>query len=71
MFDNNKGYKNLSNTSIKVDPTGAGDAFFAMFIREYIKNDYIVDYKFIDLTFEKATKLTKKVWCKRTYTKII
>ena len=32
-----------------------------MFISEYIKNDYIINYKFIDLTFEKATKLTKKV----------
>lgn len=32
-----------------------------MFISEYIKNNYIIDYKFIDSTFEKATKLTKKV----------
>ena len=61
VFDNNKVNKRLSNPSIEVDPTGAGDAFFAMFIKEYIKNDYIIDYKFIDLTFEKATKLTKKV----------
>lgn len=61
IFDNNKVNKELSNPSIEVDPTGAGDAFFSMFISEYIKNDFIIDYKFIDLTFDKATKLTKKV----------
>ena len=61
VFDNNKVSKNLSNPSIEVDPTGAGDAFFSMFISEYVKNNYIIDDKFIDLTFEKATKLTKKV----------
>ena len=61
VFDNNKVSKNLTNPSIEVDPTGAGDAFFSMFISEYVKNNYIIDDKFIDLTFEKATKLTKKV----------
>lgn len=61
VFDNNKVSKDLSNPEVEVDPTGAGDAFFSMFISEYIKNNYIIDYKFIDSTFEKATKLTKKV----------
>lgn len=61
VFDNNKVNKELSNPEVEVDPTGAGDAFFSMFISEYIKNNYIIDYKFIDSTFEKATKLTKKV----------
>ncbi len=61
VFDNNKVGKELSNPSIEVDPTGAGDAFFSMFIIEYIKNNYIIDYKFIDSTFEKAIKLTRKV----------
>ncbi len=60
VFDNNKVNKELSNPEVEVDPTGAGDAFFS-FISEYIKNNYIIDYKFIDSTFEKATKLTKKV----------
>lgn len=60
VFDNNKVNKELSNPEVEVDPTGAGDAFFSMFISEYIKNNYIIDYKFIDSTFEKATKLTKK-----------
>ena len=61
VFYNNKVGKELSNPEVEVDPTGAGDAFFGVFISEYIKNDYIINYKFIDLTFEKATKLTKKV----------
>ena len=61
VFDNNKVNKELSNPEVEVDPTGAGDAFFSMFISEYIKNNYIIDYKFIDSTFEKATKLTKMV----------
>ncbi len=61
VFNNNKISKELSNPEVEVDPTGAGDAFFSVFISEYIKNNYIIDYKFIDLTFEKAVKLTKKV----------
>lgn len=61
VFDNKKVKKELSNPSIEVDPTGAGDAFFSMFISEYIKNNYVIDYKFIDSTFDKATRLTKKV----------
>ena len=61
VFDNNKVNQELSNPEVEVDPTGAGDAFFSMFIIEYIKNNYIIDYRFIDSTFEKATKLTKKV----------
>ena len=61
VFDNKKVKKELSNPSIEVDPTGAGDAFFSMFISEYIKNNYVIDYKFINSTFDKATRLTKKV----------
>ena len=61
VFDNNKVRKELNSPEAEVDPTGAGDAFFSMFISEYIKNNYIIDYKFIDSTFEKATKLTKRV----------
>ena len=53
--------KELKDPQIEVDPTGAGDAFFSMFISEYIKNNYSLDSEFIDATFKKATKLTKKV----------
>lgn len=61
VFNNSKISKKLNNLSQEVDPTGAGDAFFGMFISEYIKNNYILDDEFIDLTFDKATKLTAKV----------
>lgn len=53
--------KTLKNPSKELDPTGAGDAFFSAFIGEYVKNDYVINEEFIDSTFEKATKLTKKV----------
>ena len=61
VFDDNTVNKELNKPSIEIDPTGAGDAFFGIFISEYVKNNYIIDYKFIDTTFEKATKLTSKV----------
>ena len=61
VFDNNKVNKELNNPEIEIDPTGAGDAFFSVFISEYIENDFTIDSKFIDVTFEKSTKLTKKV----------
>ena len=61
VFNDNTVDKELNKPSIEVDPTGAGDAFFGIFISEYVKNNYIIDYKFIDTTFEKATKLTSKV----------
>lgn len=45
----------------ELDPTGAGDAFFSVFIGEYLKNNFVIDKPFIDKTFIKATKLTAKV----------
>ena len=61
VFNNYKVSKELTTPSIELDPTGAGDAFFSMFILEYVKNNYIIDEEFIDSTFDKATKLTNKV----------
>lgn len=61
VFDHVKISKVLDQPEVEMDPTGAGDAFFSVFISEYIKNNDIIDDKFIHLTFEKATKLTKKV----------
>lgn len=52
---------NLTDPADEVDPTGAGDAFFSVFISEYIKNEFIINQNFIESTFKKATKLTKKV----------
>ncbi|MDO5569007.1 MAG: PfkB family carbohydrate kinase [bacterium] len=61
VFDNKIVSKKLENPAKEVDSTGAGDAFFSMFISEYIKNNYLINNDFIDSTFERATKLTKKV----------
>ena len=51
----------LDNASNEIDPTGAGDAFFSVFIAQYILNKYEIDEKFIKDTFKKATKLTSRV----------
>ena len=61
VINNKKITKELSNPEVEVDPTGAGDAFFSVFISSYVKNNYVIDEKFIDTTFLKATNLTKKV----------
>lgn len=61
IYENKKITKELMNPEKEVDSTGAGDAFFSVFISEYIKNNYNIDETFIDLSFKKATKLTKKV----------
>ena len=53
--------KELKSPAKELDPTGAGDSFFSVFISEYVKNNYVIDEKFIDNTFDKATKITKKV----------
>ncbi len=51
----------LKKIGKEVDPTGAGDAFFSMFISEYIKNNYNFTDDFIVNTFNKANKLVLKV----------
>ncbi len=61
IYENNKINKKLTNPEKEVDPTGSGDAFFSVFISEYIKNNYQIDNDYINKSFEKATKLTKKV----------
>ena len=61
IINNKKITKELSNPEVEIDPTGAGDAFFSVFINFYVKNNYVIDEKFIDTTFLKATSLTKKV----------
>lgn len=61
IYESGKVTKKLSDPEKEVDPTGAGDAFFSVFISEYIKNNYYIDHDFINLSFKKATKLTKKV----------
>ena len=53
--------KNLESKSVTIDPTGAGDAFFSIFIYEYIKNNLIISEEYINKSFDTATKLTSKV----------
>ena len=61
ILDNMKITKKLGMKSKETDPTGAGDAFFSVFIYKYVKNEGIIDIDFIDKAFDKATKLTNKV----------
>lgn len=61
VFKNKTVNKILDNPAPEVDPTGAGDAFFSVFISEVIKNNYFIDETFIDATFKCASKLTRKV----------
>lgn len=60
VYDQKLIIKILENPSSEIDPTGAGDAFFASFIETYMKRGKI-DKQYIDDAFEKATKLTKQV----------
>lgn len=52
---------NLETSSSEVDSTGAGDAFFAIFVGEYIKNHGQLSETYLSDTFLKATNLTKLV----------
>lgn len=61
VFDGRLLKKELLNVSSEVDATGAGDAFFSVFIKEYIKNEFIINDNYINNAFLKATKLTNKV----------
>lgn len=61
VFDNQLYHKKLATISEEIDSTGAGDAFFSMFIKEYIRNNFQISISYIDNTFDKATKLTFKV----------
>ena len=61
VYEKGKITKKLTNPETEVDASGAGDGFFSVFISEYIKKHYKIDQTFIDDSFIKATKLTKKV----------
>lgn len=61
VFNNNEVTKLLKTSGNEIDSTGAGDAFFGVFISEYVKNNYVIDNEFIEKSFILATKITKKV----------
>lgn len=54
-------YKQIEKSEKEFDPTGAGDAFFSVFINEYFKNDKKIDDSMINKTFKSATCITSKV----------
>jgi sugar/nucleoside kinase (ribokinase family) len=60
-FDNKCINKEIINKTKEIDPNGAGDAFFATFISQYIRNNFVIDDNFIDKTFDKAITITSKV----------
>ena len=62
VYSNIKITKTLDNPEVEVDSTGAGDAFFLQLSSmNSIKNNFFIDEEFINKTYEKATKLTRKV----------
>lgn len=61
FFEDKIMQENLINSATEVDPTGAGDAFFSVFIKEYFNNPSRIDEDFIHRTFSKASNLTADV----------
>lgn len=53
--------KKLLKVAEEIDPTGAGDAFLSVFVKEYYNKSKEIDEEFIDNSFMKATKLTYEV----------
>ena len=54
-------HKTLIHCQREIDDTGAGDAFFSMFIEKYYENDKKVTRQWLDRTFFLANKLTTSV----------
>ena len=61
FFENKVIQKNLINSTKEIDPTGAGDAFLSVFIKEYFNNSSEINEEFIHKTFSKASNLTANV----------
>lgn len=53
--------KKLLNSAEELDPTGAGDAFFSVFIKAYFSTSREIDDEFIHRTFYEASSLTAEV----------
>lgn len=60
-YKNNFYHLKLNDKSKELDPTGAGDMFFASTINDYIKNNFNCDENFVNRSFKNATNLTKEV----------
>lgn len=61
FFENKTIQENLINSTSEIDPTGAGDAFFSVFIKEYFNNSSKVNEEFVHKTFSEASNLTANV----------
>jgi sugar/nucleoside kinase (ribokinase family) len=61
FFDNKLVSKKLTNIGNQVDVSGAGDTFFSIIIAEYLNNFSQINEDIINLSFDKATQITKKV----------
>lgn len=61
LFENGIMSKKITRSTEEIDPTGAGDAFFSVFIKEYFNNQSKVNEGFINETFQKAINLTSDV----------
>ena len=61
VVENHIIHKTLIHCQREIDDTGAGDAFFSMFIQKYYENDKKVTRQWVDGTFFLANKLTTSV----------
>lgn len=61
IFENKEIQKKLRDSTEELDPTGAGDAFFSVFIKEYFNVSRKIDDEFIHRTFSEASSLTANV----------
>ena len=61
VIENHIIHKSLIYCKTEIDDTGAGDAFFSMFIQKYYENDKKVTRQWVDGTFFLANKLTTSV----------
>lgn len=61
VVENHIIHKTLIHCQKEIDDTGAGDAFFSMFIQKYYENDKKVTRQWVDGTFFLANKLTTSV----------
>lgn len=61
VIENHIVHKTLIHCQREIDDTGAGDAFFSIFIQKYYENDKKVTRQWLDETFFLANKLTTSV----------
>lgn len=61
VIENHIIHKSLIYCKTEIDDTGAGDAFFSMFIQKYYENEKKVTRPWVDATFFLANKLTANV----------